>query len=469
LDQIKGHKIEQLAIEGLKKESDLLFFDGPILSHFKDDVGKNYLFYWVDFDDTFNRWLIWKISDKELAYYLAGVSSLYDLLKDKDYVFSVDIDGAVNFSNVQLVDLNWLPDDYLPEQTAYFLMEPEPKYEQLVSDYELDEYVETLRNKAIYFILQPANLKYKSTVPVNEASRFLKSISNSIESFIQFEFSDNYKEKFSTQKSFNKALKEVINELTPRLVDLSFSSFKVGINSDTISGLKQNIQNFGEWRKNLIPKYKHEVVDLDYSDDKAVEEITNKYPEAVREKIYDPIYQYTKNRDFKLFAQEKQTGIKKSLSKVKKENLNKIIPPKKQDIETPAKPKKKFIQGYFEVSEDEEDIRKAPKNELKTGLLFQRETNSAPYEINEISDGKETLQLNRPIKAQITLKDGGTYILEETEEFNAFTVSKDKDEVIQRFMKYLFLVHQRGLEKVKASSGKWKAIHNKVVSKGLND
>ena len=42
----------------LNKVSDLIYFDGPFLSHFVSERGDNYLYYWVDTDDEYNRWLI---------------------------------------------------------------------------------------------------------------------------------------------------------------------------------------------------------------------------------------------------------------------------------------------------------------------------------------------------------------------------------------------------------------------------
>jgi len=170
VDKVNGHRLSEMPFDGLNKESDLLFFDGPLLSHFKDQSGNNYLFYWVDFDEHFNRWLVWKVKEKELTLYLSGTSSLYELMKDKDFVFSVDIDEDVNFKNIQLVDLSQLPEDYFPTEQAFYLMEPEPAYESLVKKYKEYEYVDTLRKEAIYFILEPVgkrfNLLFRQTKQV---------------------------------------------------------------------------------------------------------------------------------------------------------------------------------------------------------------------------------------------------------------------------------------------------------------
>lgn len=40
-----------LSIVELTKVSDLIYFDGPFLSHYVHKSGDNYLSYWVDCDD----------------------------------------------------------------------------------------------------------------------------------------------------------------------------------------------------------------------------------------------------------------------------------------------------------------------------------------------------------------------------------------------------------------------------------
>ena len=37
--------------------ADLIYFDGPLLSHYVTTKGDNYLFYWIDQDETNNRWM----------------------------------------------------------------------------------------------------------------------------------------------------------------------------------------------------------------------------------------------------------------------------------------------------------------------------------------------------------------------------------------------------------------------------
>jgi hypothetical protein len=45
----------------LTKVTDLIYFDGPLLSHYIDNSGENYIFYWIDVNSTFNRWLFFRV------------------------------------------------------------------------------------------------------------------------------------------------------------------------------------------------------------------------------------------------------------------------------------------------------------------------------------------------------------------------------------------------------------------------
>ena len=42
----------------LIKVADLIYYDGPLLSHYVSNKGENYLFYWVDVDNEYNRWVV---------------------------------------------------------------------------------------------------------------------------------------------------------------------------------------------------------------------------------------------------------------------------------------------------------------------------------------------------------------------------------------------------------------------------
>lgn len=58
---IKGIGIKSRNFDKFKKVADLIYFDGALLSHYVTNNGDNYLFYWIDQDDTDNRWMFIRI------------------------------------------------------------------------------------------------------------------------------------------------------------------------------------------------------------------------------------------------------------------------------------------------------------------------------------------------------------------------------------------------------------------------
>lgn len=111
-----------LSIVELTKVSDLIYFDGPFLSHYVHESGDNYLSYWVDCDDEFQRWLVFRVGITSLQKYVDKKMSLLDVIRqlDDDFVYLVDVDVDGKMTTPKILFLNQLPDDYLPEADSYY-------------------------------------------------------------------------------------------------------------------------------------------------------------------------------------------------------------------------------------------------------------------------------------------------------------------------------------------------------------
>ena len=127
MKKTKGFDI-QFDFSNFKKIADLIYFEGPLLSHYVSSKGDDYLFYWVDRDDNDNRWLVLRVSLASLQKYLAGEMSLRQLIDSPNdgYLYQVDVDDAVCYHNVKLVQPSDLPEDYLPAADSYYAFEPIP-------------------------------------------------------------------------------------------------------------------------------------------------------------------------------------------------------------------------------------------------------------------------------------------------------------------------------------------------------
>jgi hypothetical protein len=106
----------------LIKISDLIYFDGPLLSHYTSERGDNYLYYWVDVDDTYNRWLIIRTDIFSIQQYLDKKIPLYSIISNPNdsFVYAVDIDSDAVYHNVKAIRINDLPENYLPSPESYY-------------------------------------------------------------------------------------------------------------------------------------------------------------------------------------------------------------------------------------------------------------------------------------------------------------------------------------------------------------
>ena len=87
---IEGYNIDYDFRE-FRKIADLVYFDGPFLSHYVSGKGDDFLFNPND-----------------------------------GYLYVVDIDNSLVYHDIKLVQPSALPDDYLPESDSYYEFEPIP-------------------------------------------------------------------------------------------------------------------------------------------------------------------------------------------------------------------------------------------------------------------------------------------------------------------------------------------------------
>lgn len=123
---IRGYKDIDFDIESLTLIADLIYFDGPLLSHYASSQGDNYLFYWIDADEQCNRWMIIKVSLQVIQDFISRKVSLYSLIKDRveKSAYIVDLDDDLEICNHWLANLNDLPDDYFPDENTFYEFEP---------------------------------------------------------------------------------------------------------------------------------------------------------------------------------------------------------------------------------------------------------------------------------------------------------------------------------------------------------
>jgi hypothetical protein len=121
MEILKGLKVKNLGFIP-QKMGDLLYHEGTLLAHFVDANNKqeHYLYKWSDCNDTYNRWLIFKNSTKNLQRFFDKKISLLDLIKANPFVFIVDMADDLHVKSVMIVNIDKIPITYLPFSDSFF-------------------------------------------------------------------------------------------------------------------------------------------------------------------------------------------------------------------------------------------------------------------------------------------------------------------------------------------------------------
>lgn len=116
---------------------DLSYFEGPLLSLFEElNSGHLYLFDWVDRDNKFNRWLIYRVSPKFLLQFININISHFELFEERldKEVYFTDIDSKNKlFSNYNSFAIESLPSNYYPNGDNFFELSDCNHFEKIKS------------------------------------------------------------------------------------------------------------------------------------------------------------------------------------------------------------------------------------------------------------------------------------------------------------------------------------------------
>lgn len=121
---INGFNIE-FDFSKLTKVADLIYYDGPLLSHYMSSKGENYLFYWVDVDNVYNRWVVIRTDIFSIQQYLEKKIALHSIITQPNdgFVYIVDIDDSIHYHNAKIVPIADLPEEYTPMENSYYTFE----------------------------------------------------------------------------------------------------------------------------------------------------------------------------------------------------------------------------------------------------------------------------------------------------------------------------------------------------------
>ena len=321
-----------------------------------------------------------------------------------------------------MIELEDLQPTYIPEEDSYYRLEIPKSYDSLFAKYEENGYVELMRESALFFKLKSTETKYSTTMGAREAGEFLTKISKSFGSYIEEDFYNLYKEVITDYNKLKKVISKFKNNLEPRVSQLSYSSFEVGLSVDIVNNLYNG--KYKDWQKDILNKYKENVIDVNYSNDEELKEIAKKYTEESRKKIFSPIIDIINNKKYSLESYNQTKTFKKSFKSIDVEKKEILIPKIIQEKEDEAK--KKFFHAVFELGEDD-DVSKVSKSQLSTGLLFSQPLEEVDYPLDKVSSHGITLSFKETIYYKFYI-DSNLYYCAEIPDLDISISSKDKDE-----------------------------------------
>ena len=369
MHNVTGHKLLELPIFELRKISDLIEFDGAILSHFIDKKENNYLYYWTDQNEDFNRWLIWRIDKNDLFEYLRGKLSLREILlnRNKEFIYSVDINRELEYKNITAIEIDDCPSEYLPEKSSYFYSEFPELYKGYFNYEESSLYLEYLNELALFFRIKPPDLEFASTVRAIDAANFLKKLNTSFLNFLE----DNFFEKYKTQITDYTKLKKIINEfkriLTPRVSHLKYSSFEVGLSVDPVKSIGSGL--YKEWQRNIFIDFKENVVDKDYTSEEVLMEIKKTHSEEYIQRVILPFIEAVNTKEYKVESFNIDKTFSRTYKEISKQNKELITP---QRVLLEEKEEKRNIYNIVVELSKGQDISQVSGKKIQTGLLFSQ-------------------------------------------------------------------------------------------------
>lgn len=115
--EIKGVELQRLPVSGLTRVRDLVYFDGPLLTHYRNLHREHYLYYWCDRDAAAHRWMLLRVLETSILRLINRFIPLDFVIPNgcqDDFVYFVDIGAGDRLRKVVLAGINDIPAEYTP-------------------------------------------------------------------------------------------------------------------------------------------------------------------------------------------------------------------------------------------------------------------------------------------------------------------------------------------------------------------
>lgn len=120
---IKGIKIKGNKISKHTWNADLIEFEGPLVSLFKNEEDMDILYVWLDCDEKHHKWCILPVSRANLQGYLTQNITLLKIFRDANEIIVYDSTLELRRINFIKVEPANFPEEYLPKENSYLYPE----------------------------------------------------------------------------------------------------------------------------------------------------------------------------------------------------------------------------------------------------------------------------------------------------------------------------------------------------------
>ncbi|WP_324675557.1 DUF6575 domain-containing protein [Hymenobacter sp. GOD-10R] len=420
--ELNGASLNNFPLKDFNRVADLIYFDGPLLVHYTNHKGHHYLYHWVDSDDTANRWLIYRVTQQNLLNYLRGLEEFKALLETtiSEWVLVADINDEGQHTLLQLLSLEDLPEDYIPEENIYYELSFPEYYntwieQPIVNSPDSSQgHYEALQNKAIYTNLKPSGNKHGTSPEVPQMVDYLKNINISFVEYAHVNYEKRFASRSNDTKQWNKSIRNIREQAVLRGVDFGLGSFGVALAPDFISSLSVLDQESYNWLKDLPSRFQTEVIDMDFTNPESIDTLSNSYTSDQLIRFLNPYLKIIENEDYQITKADKHF---KSIDKPVRSNekVREVLFEKvnKNDILILDNPEKELVTIVFEKNKDQE-ISKMTRKQIVSKIVSAKQVNEYTIEINSIEWRGKGYKLRNPLELKATFSGQQYKVREDT-------------------------------------------------------
>lgn len=456
MEKLDSYKLDRWPFADFEYVSDLIEFDEPLLVHYKRE-NRHALYYWVEGDNSFNRWLCFELTTNELYNYLHRFTSLFDLIvkKTNEPFFTVDIDDNLVYHNFQMFIGHLIPEKYLPDQDSYFLDEMASFYEVMFQTLQKDDYTELISERSIDLKIAARTTEHRETLSLTGVQDFLRRIDESYKAYRGWMFFDTYKSQITNPDTLIKAGRKFVASAEPRIAHVELHSFQITLASDVI--VDQSYE-YSELRQTILQRYKEDVLDLDLNDDQVVDELISRFDDLTRKSIFEPLIKVINNNEYDLTLIDKRENLSKQYEKIVHENKKRLIP-KIEKVE-PSAQQKVLVTITLELDANT-PLDSITKRDLAQSTLFTKIGQEISTEFQRIGDDELDIIFQKPVSINYQIR--GEHKLVIFDPLDIVVQGREKEEVLSNFVSEFMSIIRRDYLSKQPKSKKNKEYLDSVI------